>query len=376
MPARTTDVALPLPVWIWFEYPDRSPARYIQLNLQALQRNAPSSHFAIHFVNHSNIASLVPDLPDVFWRLPTRIAFSDAARLALLATHGGIYLDADFLVLRSLVPVAQLLQTVDIVGYPFSVPHGTAETAAECARSGRISANFLAARPNATLFRRAWDSFRQLLPRRCNSRIQRKIYICCRDAATNKPLHSCRVPHATTDLMMSRVRTQIWPEQRAKASSSAGTASGAVADDLTTASSVHCYGGSQDLTTPRLRPTDEHGAELQDSLHSVLGLPLTALRVCFGKWKLLSRQLGCEICPPDLPERFRVCCWRSGDDLVCRQQAAGVRVARASGFYAPTRLAYHLFDSLQKRSFLAQTEIEWSNLTVAPLYRRALGLPE
>ena len=111
------------PVWVWYEYKN-APDRYIQLNLQALRRQAPASHFNIILVNRSNIASYVPDLPDAFWRLPKPVAFSDAGRLALLATHGGIYLDADFLVLRSLVPIAELLRRVDVVGYPFSPPHG------------------------------------------------------------------------------------------------------------------------------------------------------------------------------------------------------------------------------------------------------------
>jgi hypothetical protein len=135
---------LPIPVWVWHEYPNHAPARYIQLNMQALRRHAPHPHFIIHYVNRSNIASHVPNLGDAFWQLPTRVAFSDAGRLALLATHGGIYLDADFLVLRSLLPVAELLEQHEVVGYPFSPPHGVAESSAACARSGRLSANFLA----------------------------------------------------------------------------------------------------------------------------------------------------------------------------------------------------------------------------------------
>ena len=87
----------PVPVWLWFEY-SRAPPRYIQLNIQALRRQAPWPLFRIEFVNRSTIAQHVPDLPAEFWRLPTRVAYSDAGRLALLAHHGGIYLDADFLV--------------------------------------------------------------------------------------------------------------------------------------------------------------------------------------------------------------------------------------------------------------------------------------
>ena len=134
-----------LPVWVWFDYAEE-PARYIQLNLRALQRHAPSSHFSIHFVNRSNIASFVPDLNEAFWRLSKHVAFSDAGRLALLAHHGGIYLDADFLVTSSLVPVATALRTAEVVGYPASPVHGFPASASECARSGEISANFIAVR--------------------------------------------------------------------------------------------------------------------------------------------------------------------------------------------------------------------------------------
>lgn len=142
--SQTAQLPTPVPVWIWYEYAQASPARYIQLNLQALRRHAPAPHFAIHFVNSSNIKNHVPGLPHEFWHLPTRVAFSDAGRLALLANRGGIYLDADFLVLRSLMPIIDLLQQVEVVGYPFQPPHGVAATAAACARTGHISANFLA----------------------------------------------------------------------------------------------------------------------------------------------------------------------------------------------------------------------------------------
>jgi len=69
-----------------------------------------------------------------------------------LAHHGGIYLDADFLVSSSLVPVKELLRTADVVGYPMSPVHGFPAPAEECATRGEIYANFIAARPNTTLF--------------------------------------------------------------------------------------------------------------------------------------------------------------------------------------------------------------------------------
>ena len=365
----------PLPVWVWHDYNTSGPPRYVQLNLQALRRHTPASHFILHFVNRTNIAQHVPDLPEAFWRLPNHVAYSDAARLALLATHGGLYLDTDFLVLRSLEPIVDLLQSVEVVGYPVSPPHGVALSSAACASSGQLSSNFLAARPNTTMFRRAWALFRQLLPRRCARTRARKVYICCRDAHTDAPLAQCRVPHATTDLMLNRAG-KILPD----VVGSNGTAisiTGGGALHRASNTTVHCLGGDDDLTTPRLRAHDKgRGIDSDTALPTVLGTPLLGTRLCYGKWRLLSRAIGCEVCPIPPAERYRVCCARNGDDLVCHnqyQQRSNL-VARSTGFYGRTRLAYHLFDSFQRKEFLLRDEIEWSNLTVAPLYRRALGL--
>lgn len=59
------DLPRPFPVWLWMDYDDNPhyksgmPA-YMQLNLQALARNAPSSDFVIHKLNHNNILDFIP----------------------------------------------------------------------------------------------------------------------------------------------------------------------------------------------------------------------------------------------------------------------------------------------------------------------------
>lgn len=161
-------------------------------------------------------------------------------------------------------------------------------------------------------------------------------------------LSKCRVPHATTDLMMARVRiTQGWPRL------------------ISPAGSLYCLSGTEDLTPPRLVPT---GRQI---LSKVLNLKDSLLKSTFGKWRLLARSLGCEF----VANATTVCCWRDVDDLVCKGANAMLgEEARAYGFYSRSHVAYHLFDSFQKREFRLVQQIEWSNLTVAPLYRRALGL--
>ena len=66
-----------------------------------------------------------------------------------------------------------------------------------------------------------------------------------------------------------------------------------------------------------------------------------------------------------------MCCSRRGADLECRNGRGG----RAVSVRFFDRVAYHLFESINRRLFEAVgTRIEDSNLTVAPLYRSALGL--
>jgi len=160
------------------------------------------------------------------------------------------------------------------------------------------------------------------------------------------------VPHALTDLMLSRSRVHGWPQP--------STIRGRNA-------TIHCLSGSEDLTPARLMAT---GGTLEQVLY--VNQP-AVLKKTFGKWRPLARTLGCE--------RIGgggnvVCCRRDGDDLLCRSERTTRGDARANGFYARSHIAYHLFDSFQKTALLGEHQIEWSNLTVAPLYRRALGLSQ
>lgn len=67
-----------------------------------------------------------------------------------------------------------------------------------------------------------------------------------------------------------------------------------------------------------------------------------------------------------------VCCNRRGAHLDCHNARGGRAVTPL--FFR--RIGYHLFESINGRTFSATGQIERSNLTVAPLYRRALGMDE
>ena len=145
--------------WVWTEYASGMP-RHIQLNQQALRLHA--APFIVHALNRSNVRSFLPDLPEPFWRLPNQVAASDVVRAALLLKYGGLWLDADFLVLRSLQPVAQALETHSLVAY---------EVAGQNCAQGRISSNFVAAHRNTSLWRAIWQKTMEWMHTKCNGRV-------------------------------------------------------------------------------------------------------------------------------------------------------------------------------------------------------------
>ena len=137
---------MPLPLWVWIEYGPVLP-RYIELNLLLLRRHAPPA-FELRVLNRSNLGNYL-SLPPEFARIPYAVAASDFARIGLLATYGGAYVDADFLINQNLAPLAALITKYDIVGY---------SDAGDAGCSQGFAANFLVVRPNSTVFVRAWTS--------------------------------------------------------------------------------------------------------------------------------------------------------------------------------------------------------------------------
>jgi hypothetical protein len=101
---RETRERARIPIWVWLSYPGGVPPRWIQLNMRALARHADPAHFDVVLLNTSTLGRWLP-LPPEFGRLKHAVAASDVARLGLLATYGGLYLDADVLVSAPLTPL-------------------------------------------------------------------------------------------------------------------------------------------------------------------------------------------------------------------------------------------------------------------------------
>ena len=341
-----------LPLWIWSEYEEPLP-RYLQINLMLFHHHA-AEYFDVRLLNRSTLGRYV-DLPSEFERIPYAVAASDFARISLLATHGGLYADLDFLVTRSLRPVRTLLEHFEIVSYSSNADNCT---------KGFVS-NFAAVRPGSALWKETWDLLRKQLTRQCGTRARHKI--CCYSA--NSTPVPCRVPWAITDVIMSPISKRYAAEGRLSVYCHAGAESFTphVASNSYKCTNIFHLESLQLASrreTDQMLPTrpgvdlggaqhvGQHGRAHRHHRHSDReGMP--------AFW-LAADKLGCST--SDLR------CSRNGDDLRCTQH--GGRVAVSYAFYG--RLAYHLFESIYGTMYASIPRIEASQTVFGSLYRIAM----
>jgi hypothetical protein len=354
----------PVPVWVWVDYP-RVP-RYIGLNLQLIHKYAPPPHFQVHLVNLSSVRRYLPDLPSEFWRLSHRAAPSDAARMALMARHGGLYLDADFLVARPLLPIVEALQQHEMVVYStrqdrWAIKH--------CEKTGDgASTNFFAARPNTSALVDAWTALVDHLRRPCNPLIRRgKRYVCCPPG-----VGPCRTPWALTDAYLgpSIIRAISRPVGRMRLR---------CLPSFTPGLGAPC--GCRAGTTPKCKCLVKAAGTMAQSRTNAWGKAV-------AQFLLPRRALGCSTLPVPPPrgrllssepanQTFDVCCERRGaSSLKCTAPGLlpGLHREYGSDMTDFFQLhAYHLFESINGAEFARYHRIESSNLLVGHIYRAALA---
>ena len=334
-------------------------------------------------LNSSTIGQWIPIIKE-FSQLRGVVATSDYARLGLLATYGGIYLDADVLVAE---PVKFLLPILDEHENVVYTAPGQ-----DC-RSGIFSSNFIATRPNSTLWRRAFGSLVNKLQNKCGGK--RRHRVCC--YAQNSTPITCRSPWGLTDYIMRPLAMQMAADLRL---------------------SVHCLGTKEGLTPMAYAHAAQYSTA-QTACVSFLHIYNLPLRVGSVLWRvgrrkaaagaatarsapwISSRPRGPEddgdfhfgaiawntselrpsypyswFCGECITKSKRegpnstMCCRRRGVNLECRNQKG--YYARAGNFFG--RWAYHLFESINGARFDKHSMIEHSDLAIAALYRRALGM--
>ena len=150
-----------LPLWLWHEYPEGVPS-YIEFNLRALRQHAVP-HFKVHVLNSVKFLRLAGTfVPKEFQFLPYAAARADVARTLLLAKYGGLWIDADFLVMKPLRAVWEQLARHELVSYTVD---------GQGCSDGVFSLNFVgAARGNTSYWNACWAAELDLLHRSCTKR--------------------------------------------------------------------------------------------------------------------------------------------------------------------------------------------------------------
>lgn len=126
-----------------FLYWDNPPGKivspeYIELCWESIYKHC-GEDFDIHMVTTANVRQFLPNISDMFFDIAQINNKSNFLRYTLLKEHGGIWLDSDLILFKSLKPMLELLtQEIDLVatasptlrygepecGFLLSSPHG------------------------------------------------------------------------------------------------------------------------------------------------------------------------------------------------------------------------------------------------------------
>jgi hypothetical protein len=100
----------------WETLPGKQKPEYLDLCFDTIKKNC-SQDFKIHMLNEKNIKNYLPNLRnDLDQKLKIQQKV-DYYRLLLLHKYGGIWLDADTIVIKNLIPLFNKLRKYNYVGF-------------------------------------------------------------------------------------------------------------------------------------------------------------------------------------------------------------------------------------------------------------------
>jgi hypothetical protein len=105
-------------LWVYWELINGAtkPPDYITLCINIMKRNC-SENFNLVFLNEKTIFNYLPDLRKDINDLPIALK-SDYIRVRLLKKYGGLWMDADTIVMTDLKEIAQkIIEDVDFIGF-------------------------------------------------------------------------------------------------------------------------------------------------------------------------------------------------------------------------------------------------------------------
>ncbi|KKM84659.1 hypothetical protein LCGC14_1296960 [marine sediment metagenome] len=103
-------------IWIyWDNYPGKSTPPYIELCWESIRLHC-NRDFNVVMVNSANVRKYLPNIRDDFFDMVQINNKSNYLRYKLLCEYGGIWLDSDLIILKSLFPLLNLLtDDIDLV---------------------------------------------------------------------------------------------------------------------------------------------------------------------------------------------------------------------------------------------------------------------
>lgn len=343
-------------IWAFFEYPT-GPGPWVELTMRTWQKHAPD--WEIMRVNDSNIKWYVPDLPDEFYRVPYNAAKSDIVRASVLYHHGGVYMDTDFMLMRDLSPVEELLKTGDVVGYR---SEGFPDLGAN--RCGDdFSSNFMAANAHNKFSETWWKNIKLKLTRACGPEEYFFEKVCCHEEGNQtRDKDPCHLPWAQLEHIKLPSKDHdlqgnpIDPTQLKKHRNFTRRFLQAGADppfQLAGDTVMKCLAGSEGFA-PHIngevywQPWDRKAQAT---------LPLGDAQAEGGYY---DERFACiEVKDKE-------------DDLICKRGNWGEVERRFSNFFH--RIAYHLFFSTKQPDVKSVEEALESDWLLSEMFRRSLGL--
>jgi len=347
-------------IYTYWDYPSGAPT-LVELNVKSWKLHAPPGTEVV-LVNDSNIRDYVPDTPEEYFRLPYAAAKSDFIRAAVLYHNGGIYMDTDFLVMRSLGTVlAKLDEGWDIVAYsdlPGDVRSGS------CAKT-HFSSNFMAAKKGNSFSKTWWENVKFKLTRVCGEGEMMAETICCHEAFAKEPeQRKCHIPWAflehlkyppydadvrsvrfSSGAQQSKVKTpKNEEEKRIRGAVERGKAT---AQQLPADVRLYCFSGSEGMAAHL------NGEMYWQAWDPKAGATTTAR---------LGTKFGFE-------SRFD-CKYTDSGDISCLQGTWGKGQRVFYNFFG--RTAYHLFFSTHKEPIKRPEQMLQGRWLLSEMYRRAL----
>lgn len=132
-------------IWLyWDNPPNKSTPDYIKLCWESIEKTC-GNDFEINLVTTENVKQFLPQIMDGFFQISQINNKSNYLRYKLLYEYGGIWLDSDLVLLRSLQPLLEFLtDDIDLIA-----------TASPEYQYGQPESGFLISKPKGKVISRA-----------------------------------------------------------------------------------------------------------------------------------------------------------------------------------------------------------------------------